>query len=615
MSAPVKAVAYFRMSTDKQEESIPRQRDSVHSFARVNGYEIVREYLDAGVSGDATEKRAGFLEMREDAARGDFEVILCWDKDRFGRFDSIEQGYWVKPLRDAGVRLVTVAQGLVDWNSFGGRIVDAALAESKHEFLRSHSQNTTAGLIRNAKGAYFNGGQVPYAFDRMLLNERDEPQRRLPRGMKTDKPPGWHTVLVPVETTEEIEVVRWLFRSFDERDVSCRALANELNARGIPGPGSLEKGRPTLWSREVVKAMLRNAHYAGDHVWGQTNLGKYFRVVGGEPRVAAGVPRTKTGTPRKATNTEGLVIHRDAHAAIVDRDVWDRVQAKMEGRRREQRFPRGKGYVLAGLVKCGHCGKRMHGSTGQYKKRSGRKSYRRYVCASYDANGSGVCGYHAILEEKLLPYLIRILQREYLAPQRLEQLKAELLRQASAKHEASPERVEKLRAKRDQLNADIRQGARNLVRAGPHIDLLNEALSELRGELAGVERELAAAERAQRTPVEDVEQVIEAAVAALYNLRERLDEAEPTLLREVLRQMVSSIELYFEPIPKQKRVHHRLIRGVLKLRPQVDVSGIKECQAWGATPTWTTAATYRTSSARALPAPSIRRRPPATSRP
>jgi DNA invertase Pin-like site-specific DNA recombinase len=584
---PVKAVAYYRMSTDRQEDSIPRQRDSVQAYARVNGYEVVREYQDAGISGDATEKRAGFLQMRDDAGRGEFEVILCWDKDRFGRFDSIEQGYWVKPLRDAGVRLVTVAQGLIDWNSFGGRIVDAALSESKHEFLRSLSQNTTAGLIRNAKGAYFNGGQVPYAFDRMLLNERDEPQRRLLRGERTDKPNGWHTVLVPVESPEEIEVVRWLFRSFDEREVSCRALADELNARGIAGPGSAEKHRATKWSRQVVKDMLRNASYVGDHVWGQKNLGKYHRVIGGEAKAAAGVPRTKNGNPRKAINTVGLVVHRDAHAGIIDRAVWDRVQAKLDGRRRERRFPRGKGYVLAGLVKCGHCGKRMHGATGQYKNRSGRKSYRRYVCTSFNVGGSRACGYHAIREEKLLPFLIRILQREYLAPKRLEELKAELLRQASAKHEASPERVEKLRAKRDRLNADIRKGARNLVRAGPNIDLLNEALTELRGELADVDREMVAAERAQRTPVEDVERVIEEAVAALYNLRERLAEAEPTLLREVLRQMVSSIELYFEPIPKQKRVHHRLIRGVLKLRPQLDVSGIKECQAWAPTPTWT----------------------------
>jgi DNA invertase Pin-like site-specific DNA recombinase len=220
-TTPIRSVAYYRMSRDLQEASIPRQRESVEAYAKVNGYEILREYKDEGISGDATERRAGFLAMREAGARGEFQVILCWDKDRFGRFDSIEQGYWVKPLRDAGVRLVTVTQGLIDWNSFAGRIVDTALAESKHEFLRTLSQNTTAGKIRVARGAYFNGGTVPYAFDRLLLNEHDEPQMRVLRGQVVTRQRGWHFVLTPCENAQEVETIRWLFRSFADRDVKC----------------------------------------------------------------------------------------------------------------------------------------------------------------------------------------------------------------------------------------------------------------------------------------------------------------------------------------------------------------------------------------------------------
>jgi site-specific DNA recombinase len=102
MPAPTRAVAYYRMSTGQQEASIPRQRESVHAYAKANGYEIVREYEDTGISGDATERRTGFLGVRDDAGKGEFDVIPCWDKDRFGRFDSIEQGYRAKPLRDAG---------------------------------------------------------------------------------------------------------------------------------------------------------------------------------------------------------------------------------------------------------------------------------------------------------------------------------------------------------------------------------------------------------------------------------------------------------------------------------------------------------------------------------
>jgi DNA invertase Pin-like site-specific DNA recombinase len=79
------------MSTDKQEASIPAQREAVAKYAAANGYTIVREYADEAVSGDATERRHGFLAMHKAACNGrDFNAILVWDSDRFGRFNSVE---------------------------------------------------------------------------------------------------------------------------------------------------------------------------------------------------------------------------------------------------------------------------------------------------------------------------------------------------------------------------------------------------------------------------------------------------------------------------------------------------------------------------------------------
>src|SRR5262249_7556358 len=124
MSKLIPAVAYYRMSSDRQETSIPDQQAEVRAYATKHGDQIVREYTDLGISGDATEKRMHFQRMLRDATdKGDFEVVLCWDQDRFGRFDPLEAGYWVKPLRDAGIRLETVAQGRIDWEDFAGRII------------------------------------------------------------------------------------------------------------------------------------------------------------------------------------------------------------------------------------------------------------------------------------------------------------------------------------------------------------------------------------------------------------------------------------------------------------------------------------------------------------
>jgi len=76
------------------------------------------EYADEGISGD-NAKRPGFQAMLRDAVeKRDFAAIICWDQDRFARFDSIKAGKYIDPLREAGVWLITKAQGVVDWNTF-----------------------------------------------------------------------------------------------------------------------------------------------------------------------------------------------------------------------------------------------------------------------------------------------------------------------------------------------------------------------------------------------------------------------------------------------------------------------------------------------------------------
>jgi hypothetical protein len=101
MSGKLKpAVGYVRMSTDKQEDGPAQQKSEIEKLAKSLGYRILRWYEDHGISGAKTNKRPEFRTMIRDAeVRGDFKAILCWDQDRFGRFDSIEAGEWISPLR------------------------------------------------------------------------------------------------------------------------------------------------------------------------------------------------------------------------------------------------------------------------------------------------------------------------------------------------------------------------------------------------------------------------------------------------------------------------------------------------------------------------------------
>src|SRR5436190_24310202 len=149
----VRAVAYYRMSTDQQEHSIDRQRSQVVPYAARHGYQVVGEYVDEGISGIEVKKRAQFQRMLKDAGARRFAVILVDDLDRFGRLDSIDFGELVAPLRRQGVMLVTAAAGPIDWNTMAGRFIATAkseVADGEHQqisrrVLTRHLMSARAG--------------------------------------------------------------------------------------------------------------------------------------------------------------------------------------------------------------------------------------------------------------------------------------------------------------------------------------------------------------------------------------------------------------------------------------------------------------------------------------
>src|SRR5262249_26520210 len=152
------------MSDGKQEHSIERQRSQVEPYAKRCGYTVVKDYVDEGIAGDEIAKRKAFQAMLRDAQAGAFQAILCDDKDRFGRFDSIDLGEVVAPLRRKGVWIDTVAQGRIDWQTFAGRITDAILQEAKQMESQAISRRVISWQLLHSKSGVYMGGPAPYGY-------------------------------------------------------------------------------------------------------------------------------------------------------------------------------------------------------------------------------------------------------------------------------------------------------------------------------------------------------------------------------------------------------------------------------------------------------------------
>jgi excisionase family DNA binding protein len=174
------------------------------------------------------------------------------------------------------------------------------------------------------------------------------------------------------------EAIDLVFRKFDEVG-SVRQVAVWLRQEGIQLPMLVYgvEGRTVAWRLpryNSVHRILTNPVYAGAYVFGRTV--SQVRVEAGRKVVKAGVRRRQE---------EWGVLIRDHHAGYVTWDQYERNQrligdnANMRGAMVPGSVRNGGG-LLVGLLRCGHCGRKL---TVQH---NGLRGVARYLCNGASVN-------------------------------------------------------------------------------------------------------------------------------------------------------------------------------------------------------------------------------------
>jgi DNA invertase Pin-like site-specific DNA recombinase len=140
-----KVAIYLRVSTDSQ--TTDNQRRELEAVATRSGWQVVKVYEDAGISGaKGRDRRPGLDAMLKAVNAKEFDMVAAWSVDRLGRsltdLLSILQG-----LRDKGVDLFLHQQGL-DTSTTAGRAMFQMLgvfAEFERGIIR---ERVNAGLAR-----------------------------------------------------------------------------------------------------------------------------------------------------------------------------------------------------------------------------------------------------------------------------------------------------------------------------------------------------------------------------------------------------------------------------------------------------------------------------------
>ncbi len=497
------------------------------------------------------------------AKAGKFKVVLAWHTNRLSRQDSMDAIVFYNQLRKAGVGLHTCCEGSIDLEDFAKQLLLFINQKASNDFLIEMSAKTLRGRIANAKAGGHNGGLAVFAMDRGLFDEHGNLVRRLQPG-EYIRQAGHRVRLLPSTDQAKIDAVQFSFNRFADADLGVRDLARELETKGYPSPSG--KG----WTHHNVGRMLRTAAYVGTVQWGAKAWGKYHRAQG-EDIVAAG----GNGTNPRRKPKEDMIEVEEAHEGIIDPKLFTRVQAKLaERERKPSHRTRHFDYPLTGLIVCEHCGKPMCGNSLRTNDRTGEQVYRyqQYVCATYagygrDCRHNTTCGRNAIDANRVLRWIVHKLQEVFFGPGR-GVLVDEIKRQLAAEVKTTTTDVARL----EKRAADLDRQVSRLVKAIRTTDAaeLVEELTLTKAERDRVKAELAQASRfADPTDLDtEAEQIAD----GLWNMGERLNDSDPAVLREVLRQFVSRVTCRWEPYQAGKYTRSRLVGGTVELRSQTPFS-------------------------------------------
>ncbi|MGH8216994.1 MAG: recombinase family protein [Steroidobacteraceae bacterium] len=368
------AVIYVRQSTlDQVQNNLESQRRQYALADRARGLgwqEVTVIDDDLGRSGGGVH-RPGFERLLAELCEGRVGAVFCIEASRLARNGRD----WHTLLEFCRLvdALIIDEDGIYDARETNDRLLlgmKGTLSEMELSTFRQRSHE--AAMQKARRGELFSTVAIGYV---RVPNDRleKEPDRRIRKA---------------------IELAFRKFRQFG----SVRQVLLWLRQERIELPSVAygESGRAVIWKLpiyNVVHHILTNPIYAGAYVYGRTTT--TTRIEQGRKHSVQGV---------RVPQEQWQVLIRDHHEGYIR---WDEYEANLQQithnaamKGRLVRGPaRNGGALLAGLLRCGHCGRKLHVAYS-----GGNGESQRYACQGAMINhGTGRCiSFGALKPERLL---------------------------------------------------------------------------------------------------------------------------------------------------------------------------------------------------------------------
>ena len=204
----------YRVSTKGQVEKddIPMQKESCRDFAESQGWEIVKEFSEKGVSGfkKSAKERDELQKIQQAAMEGKFDILLVFMFDRLGRRDD-ETPFIVEWFTKQGIEVWSVNEGQQRFDSHVDKLMNyIRYWQASGESLKT-SVRTRTRLEQLTGEGHYTGGTVAFGYKRVRLGRVNKKNQE---------------VCDLVIDEAEAEIVRQIFAQF--REVSRKKLLESV---------------------------------------------------------------------------------------------------------------------------------------------------------------------------------------------------------------------------------------------------------------------------------------------------------------------------------------------------------------------------------------------------
>ena len=364
---------YIRLSRedgDKQEsESISNQRKILQRYVKENNLNCVKEYVDDGVSG-TTFDRPGFKEMINDIENKTINMIITKDLSRLGR-DYITVGeYTEKYFPKNNIRYVALTDGIDTYVDSTNNDITPFKAIMNDMYAKDISKKIRSVLKEKQKNGEYMCSIPAYGY------------KRHP------------TIKNKLIVDEQVRyVVEKIFDMYANEHGSVE-IVNYLNNNHFLSPTGYRKTgliqdknkNGYNWNEVTLCNMLKNEVYIGNTIQNKRSIISY-----------------KVKKFKKVNKEEHIRVD-NTHEAIIDKDLFEKVQCIFERRGTNSKLK--YDYLLRGLLYCYHCKRKLQIVLKKNSKRN-TKSHPYITCSDAKKRGCYPLNMNYEKFEKHIIYIVK----------------------------------------------------------------------------------------------------------------------------------------------------------------------------------------------------------------